>query len=514
MINTKLQSIIDTKSAIGNAIVNKGGTITGETPFFNYAAQIDGISTGTPQTIFQASDGSKWALTNVVNLTNVSNNITYDFNRWQPANNSTSDPIMTVGTVNGNISGNIRIVQVNQVNIAQYGNIVATDTLGGKYVGYNGYDFSTNPTPTGNVVFNRWVLNNSASGTIVFANGIFVNSGTYNGPNTTTNEASIPFVANTASYGGDIKAVTTNNGFIYAVGENSSNFRNSDIRKYSETTLGNAFPANSAVYNGVLTSIAINNGFVYVGGSTNPFLHKYHEGNLAFVGNALTYFDTIFSITVNNGFVYIGGGFNVVSKYHESNLVRVGNTAGYGGSIRSITTNNGFLYVGGDTSGGSESNGVIRKYHESNLVASATSPTYNGIILSLAINNGFVYVGGGNGVSNDNKVGSIVRKYNESTLSFNSNASAAYGGTITSVKINNGFVYAGGRSNQRIQKFYESNLVFLTNSNSYGGAIDSIALNNGFIYAGGDTNRTVQKFQQVGLTPDSQTLYNITKIKE
>jgi hypothetical protein len=47
MINTKLQSIIDTKSAIGNAIVNKGGTITSETPFFNYASEIDNISTGS-----------------------------------------------------------------------------------------------------------------------------------------------------------------------------------------------------------------------------------------------------------------------------------------------------------------------------------------------------------------------------------------------------------------------------------------------------------------------------------
>jgi len=47
MINAKLQNIIDTKSAIGNAIVNKGGTITGATPFYSYASQIDNISTGS-----------------------------------------------------------------------------------------------------------------------------------------------------------------------------------------------------------------------------------------------------------------------------------------------------------------------------------------------------------------------------------------------------------------------------------------------------------------------------------
>lgn len=47
MINAKLQNIIDTKSAIGNAIVNKGGTITESTPFYSYASEIDNISTGS-----------------------------------------------------------------------------------------------------------------------------------------------------------------------------------------------------------------------------------------------------------------------------------------------------------------------------------------------------------------------------------------------------------------------------------------------------------------------------------
>ena len=262
MINTKLQSIIDTKSAIGNAINNKGGTITTNTPFFNYAAQIDGISTGTPQTIFQASDGSKWALTNVVNLVNSAGNVTYDFNRWQPANNGTSDPILNVGTVNGNISGNIRIVQVNQVNIAQYGNIVATDTLGGKYVGYNGYDFSTNPTPSGNVVFNRWILNNSASGTVIFANTTFVNGGTFNGPNSSINQSSIPFVLSSPNTLSSIQALTSNNGhiFVYDAAQNG-------VRKLTESNLVNV--AFSGGYSGGdVRDVKVNNTLVYVCGNS------------------------------------------------------------------------------------------------------------------------------------------------------------------------------------------------------------------------------------------------------
>jgi hypothetical protein len=395
MINTKLQNIIDTKSAIGNAIVNKGGTITSETPFFNYAAQIDGISTGTPQTIFQASDGSKWALTNAVNLVNDAGNVTHDFNYWQPANNSTSDPILNIGTVGANISGNIRLVQVNQVNISQYVNIVAVDINGAKYEGFNGFDFVTNPTPTNTATFNRWLLNNSATGTVIFANATFT-TGTYNGPNVIVNEANMAFINNTANYGGIIRSVTTNNGFIYVGGQT-----NQTVKKFYESNLG--FVGNTANYGGDIQSVTINNGFIYAGGQTNQTVQKFHEGNLVFVGNTANYGGIIVSVTTNNGFIYAGGGTNqTVQKFHESNLVRVGNTADYGGIINSVTTNNVFIYVGGDT------NLTVKKFHEGNLVFVGNTANYGGGIQSVTTNDGFIYVGG--------QTNQTVQKFEESAI--------------------------------------------------------------------------------------------------
>jgi hypothetical protein len=499
MINTKLQNIIDTKSAIGNAIVNKGGTITSETPFFNYAAQIDGISTGTPQTIFEASDGSKWALTNAVNLVNDAGNVTSDFNYWQPANNSTSDPILNVGTVGANISGNIQLVPVNQVNIAQYVNIVATDTDGAKYEGFNGYDSVTNPTPTGNTTFNQWLLNNSASGTVIFANATFT-TGTYNGPNVSSNESNLAFINNTASYGGTITTITTNNGFIYVGGET-----NQRVQKFFESNLARATGTNvSNSYGGDIFSITTNNGFIYVGGLSNQRVQKFHEGNLAFVGSTVDYGGGILSVTTNNGFIYAGGYTNrTVQKFHESNLVRVGNTAGYGGDIYSVTTNNGFIYAGGDL------NLTVQKFYESNLVRVGNTAAYGGDIKTVTTNNGFIYVGGAGTGGNTR----TVQKFHESNLAFVDNT-ANYGGIIFSITTNNGFIYVGGGTNQRVQKFYESNLVFLASTNVYGSSIFSITTNNGFIYAGGLSNQTIQKFQEKGTVLDTQTFYTATKIKE
>jgi hypothetical protein len=512
MINTKLQNIIDTKSAIGNAIVNKGGTITSETPFFNYAAQIDGISTGTPQTIFQASDGSKWALTNVVNLTNVSDNVTYDFNRWQPANNSTSDPILNIGTVGANISGNIRIVQVNQVNIAQYVNLVATDTDGAKYEGFNGFDFNTNPTPTGNTTFNRWLLNNSATGTVIFANATFT-TGTYNGPNVTANVTNMAFINNTANYGGTIRAIVVNNGFIYAGGDFGANVARSNVRKYNESTL--AFNTNATDYLGQIFALTSNNGFIYAGGTpatgVNRGVTKFHEGNLALSGANLNtsstanYGGQITSITTNNGFLYAVGESNqTIQKFGEDNRVRVGNSVAYGGfTVSTMAINDGYIYIGG--SGNVTSGRDVKKYYESNLVFLANTFRYTDSIDSITINNGFVYATGRN---------NLVSKFHESNLVLVGNTANIGGSIIPSITTNGGFIYVVGSDNFTVQKFYESNLAFVGNTTSYGGSMQNVTTNNGFIYVGGITTNTVYKYQEQSVIPDNQTFYTATKIKE
>jgi hypothetical protein len=504
MINTKLQSIIDTKSAIGNAIVNKGGTITSETPFFNYAAQIDGISTGTPQTIFQASDGSKWALTNAVNLVNDAGNVTSDFNYWQPANNSTSDPILNVGTVGANISGNIQLVPVNQVNIAQFENIVINDTTGAKYVGYNGYDFVTNPTPTGNTTFNQWLLNNSASGTVLFANTVITNGGTFNGPNASVNVANVAFINNSVSYEASIEKITTNNGFIY-VGGGATGLANRGVSKFREDNL--ALVGNTVNF-GTGTSIfglAVNNGFIYAVGSNNS-IFRYHESNLVFAENSSAYSATFSRITINNGFIYATLG-DSVQKVQESNLAFIDNTISYGGEISAITTNNGFIYVGGTSY--DASNRPVSKYHESNLVFVGNTANYGGNIRAISVSNGFIYAGG-----TPNRT---VQKFYEGNLVFVGNT-AAHGGDIDTLTTNDGFIYVGGRTNLTVKKYYESNLAFVTNTASYGATVLSVTTNNGFIYVGGQgnatANRDVKKYQEQEASLETLTFYTATKIKE
>jgi hypothetical protein len=501
MINAKLQSIIDTKSAIGNAIVNKGGTITGETPFFNYAAQIDGISTGTPQTIFAASDGSKWALTNVVNIVNSAGNVTYDFNRWQPANNSTSDPILNIGTVGANISGNIRIVQVNQVNIAQYVNLVATDTLGGKYVGYNGFDQITNPTPTGNTTFNRWLLNNSASGTVLFANATFVNGGTYNGPNTTVNEASMPFVSNGPSYGSNIRAIAFSDNFVFFTGDN-----NRRIVRLHESNLVLVNSSSNTDQN--KNAISINNSFIYA--TEGQTIARYHLDNLAFVnvsGSVDGAGTTI--LAINNGFIFTGR--SGIRKLHESNLILSAQTTANIFISTQVKTNNSFVYSYGQTMlGNGAAVAILKKYHESNLVFvsnAAIDRSYGGT--TMAINNGFIYTGG----SDNNQ----IFKYNESTLALVGNTSD-YNHQIDSIFVSNGFIYAGGHGNATngtdVKKYYEGNLAFVGNTGHYGGLIHNIATNNGFIYVGGRTNPTIKKYNQSAITAENLSFFNITTIKE
>jgi hypothetical protein len=419
MINTKLQSIIDTKSAIGNAIVNKGGTITGETPFFNYAAQIDGISTGA----------------------------------------------------------------------GAYSNFVAQAQDNSKYTVYNGYDSQTNPTPnlSNNFPFNQWLLNNSATGDVVLSNVVVAVGGIYNGPNTTSNEASVPFINNTAvAYGGTIQSITTNNSFLYVAG-----YANQTIQKFSENNLTRI--SSSPNFGSAIINIITSNGFIYAGGF-NTVIRQYYESNLSFF-NSVSFGGEVYTFAKNNGFIYAGG--SSIKKYHESNLT-LSATSNASSGFNSITINNGFIYAGGF-------NNAVFKYHESNLAFVGNAVTYNGRINDLITNNGFIYaVGIDNGTH-----GRDIKKYHESNLVFDSN-SARSTDDMRSIRINNGFIYAGGVENAK--KYYESNLTSLNNITNFG--IDRLTLNNGFLYVTVLANQTIQKFQQTGITPDNQTFYNITQIKE
>jgi hypothetical protein len=426
MINTKLQSIIDTKSAIGNAITNKGGTITTNTPFFNYAAEIDNISTGG----------------------------------------------------------------------GAYSTFVAQAQDNSLYTVYNGYDYFSNPTPnlSNNFAFNRWLLNNSATGDVVLSNVVVANSGTFNGPNVTFNQNSMPLFRNFNSYGGFINTITSNNGFVYIGGL-------SNLAKYNEST--GAFVGNVS-YGASIRSITTNNGFIYVVGQNPGVISKFYESNLGFVANSASYTADVWSVTTNNGFVYIGGSFiQTVQKFYESNLAFVGNTVSYGGNVRSIIVNDGSIYVGG------QGNGTVKKFNDNNLAFVSNSAFYGTDIFSIASNNGFIYAGGG-------PTNVTIQKFFESNLvrATGTNVSSSYGGTIQSLTTNNGFVYAGGNTTNLVRKYNESNLSVVGNSGGYGGNIFSIHINNGFIYAGGATTNFVRQYEEAAATPTIETFYNITNIKE
>jgi hypothetical protein len=431
MINAKLQNIIDTKSAIGNAINNKGGSITVDTPFYEYAPAIENISTG-------GGAYSTWVIQD-------ENNANYQF--------------------------------------------------------FNGYDFVQNPNPsTTNLIFNVWLRNNSASGSIILSNTV-MEAKTYNGPNSTVNITQMPLTSESNSYGGSIRGLAINNGFIYAGGAALGGV-DRGVGKYYASNL--ALFGNTVNYGGggIITSVVVNNNFIYAGGGFgNQTIQKFHEGNLIFNIASASVGLTINAITINNGFVYITA--NNARKYHESNLVFSSQTSSITPTFKPIITNNSFVYVG--VASGSSTELTVRKYHESNLVFVGQTASYNGALEAIAINNGFIYSGG--------ETTRTVRKYGESNLSFIGNT-ADYGGTIKQIKISNGFIYVSGDFDQRVKKYYESNLVFVGNTDFYGGNIWGLVNDGNFVFAGGFGDTKIKKYFQNGVNPDNRTYYIIKNVKE
>ena len=265
---------------------------------------------------------------------------------------------------------------LNGAKYINYINWAVQDENDAKYEVYNGYDFASNPTPNlSNLPFNQWILNNSLNQTTVLNNVILTQSSnaTFVDNSVGINVAFMPFVNNSANYGGLIVSVTTNNGFIYVGG-----FTDNTVQKFHEDNL--AFVGNTVSYNLGIETIAVNNGFIYVGGGgiiSNATVRKYNESDLTFIDQTNSYGGPIRSVTINNGFIYVVGSSiqnsvaNArVQKFNESDLTFVANTVNYGGTMESVKTNNGFIYVGGRT------NQTVKKFYEQtdNLV---NTPVYS-----------------------------------------------------------------------------------------------------------------------------------------
>jgi uncharacterized protein YggL (DUF469 family) len=389
MINTKLQNIIDTKSAIGNAIVNKGGTITSETPFFNYAAEIDGISTGS-------------VLTGNATANQVFNGQTFYSN-----------------DANTQLTGTYVAPQIDGVDESKMSLVATSPSTRGRIRG------------------------------IAFSNGLVFAGGQLGTTAGDANSSAITayFDSNLSesfsnNFGNIIRTISTNNGFVFAGGNRSviSGDDSHTIKKYHASNLVKVAGSQYGINNGTVWATVINNGAIFVGGrwgaianTNSSAVEKYNE-NLGGIFQAPAYGNEIYSLAVSDGFVYAGGRtIRQVKKYHESNLVEVGNSVNLGADLFGLAANNGFVYAGGT---------VLEKLHASNLVSVANVTTSNRAE-SIIINNGFVYAASG--------ISPItIQKYYESNLGLVGTYNSA--SNIFTLVINNGFLYSGTDYDGAIQK--------------------------------------------------------------
>jgi hypothetical protein len=438
MINAKLQNIIDTKSAIGNAIVNKGGTITSETPFYEYAPAIENLSTGggsipaysnfamsdENSVKYEAYNGYDFYVNPTPDLTNLT------FNEWYIKNDTTRTQVIT----------NAVVTQINTVSFVD--NTVGINDAYMPVAGLN--QAGTTTQFVNSAINNGFIYYRASSGLWKFHEN-----------NLISNNVSFTF---STSRGFNI---VINDGAVFTTNANT-------IRKLFESNLANI--GNTATYLNNIFAMAINNSFLYVGGQNAPGaanrgISKYHEGNLTLVANSSNFTTNtglvIATMAINNGIVYAAGGQNAAIRgYYEDNLAfAVSNLVPYTLNFSSGTTNtttiaamainNGYIYIGGNSSVGSAVNNiVIRRLHESNLTADIDSPIIGENIHDIKIDNGYVYVLG--------NLGNQVYKFYESNLQLAGQTNIYTYTRISSVitkatplfgglSINNGFLYTSAR---------------------------------------------------------------------
>jgi hypothetical protein len=344
-------------------------------------------------------NGSKFILSNSVERLNNGTSTNFRYNYWFAGNNSVSKNLINIATSFTIYTGggpNTTLQQMSQINSQQVDSqsYIAQALNGTKYIHYNGYNFVSNTLPT-NASFNVWLINNSASGSLLVNNVVSTTFlGNITGNVTGTNESAFALARTGANYHSpspsqDIMYLNvSNNGLVFVALPQRSiwsiyNFTTGafiDNRTYTQPAVN---------YDGNV-DFALSNDSVYVAVGAN--VRRFSQSNNTIIadnGSGSGYF----AAYLNNGFVYALSSFNYVSKFREDNLQKLGDVYLDSRPFRA-TFHNGSMYV----SGGQNSYRII----ESNLTLNAqgSSPGGRGILVrpysgtnyvtvSLS-NNGFV----------------------------------------------------------------------------------------------------------------------------
>jgi hypothetical protein len=398
MINTKLQSIIDTKSAIGNAIVNKGGTITGETPFFNYAAQIDSIEVGGASVIEYTNAGSITSPAGVISkITN-------------PDNLSQQKSIFGSGTINGfalfagGFNGstlntvdvyNSSLTRSTATNLSVARYRVAGASINGYVLFASGFDGTnesnvvdvynsslTRSTATNLSVARQQVKSSTVGNFALFAGGTgalntvdaYNTSLTRSTPTVLSVGRADPIGAKNENY------ALFAGGFNGSGGSNTVDAYNSSLTRSTGTLTSNkqgVFGANIGVYAlfaGGFTGTASNTVDAF-----NGSLTRTSATNLA-VGRGDGAAETL-SQTI------LAGGIIDYGSFTTSNVVESYNTSLTRSNITSLTVGarnqtpisfNGYILIAGGSLNSGRSNAVEAYFESPNDVYSLTAPTLSG----------------------------------------------------------------------------------------------------------------------------------------
>jgi hypothetical protein len=338
MINTKLQNIIDTKSAIGNAIVNKGGTITESTPFYEYAGQIDNISTGgtfdLENSTFRTNTGEVYQYLprseRFINQTS--------FNVWVLNNNADTTHLLynnVISLINLGYEKNVGLLYNNTSSVNA--NQLRKD---------ENYVYAINSTTFMVYDFNLTLINNVAVGGTSFV---------------------------------------VDNDYIYIGGASSADIYYKNNLTYKNTI---TFPNSSRL-------VYVNNNFLY--GTSGTRLARYNLLNDT--TENINYGNTITTTYFDNNFIYVGGSFNnnvsfgwSVLIVNESNFGVHSNLRNLGlalPNIQNVLVDNEFIYVSLRNS----ANEFLRKYNKSNALNGTSNLVANTATVEFFSNNVSTMVG-------------------------------------------------------------------------------------------------------------------------
>ena len=176
--------------------------------------------------------------------------------------------------------------------------------------------------------------------------------------------------AQTSAYGGNIRALTEDDTYVYAGGDVTYK-----VYQYWKSNMTKKAEAD---YGGYIVALADDDTYVYAGGETTNKVYQYYKSNMTKKAETASYGGAVYALAEDDNYVYAGGSTtNKVYQYYKSDMTKKAETISYGDVIFALDDDATYVYAAGWQ--------TVNQYWKSNMTKRTNTVNSGGTFLDVSL---------------------------------------------------------------------------------------------------------------------------------